>query len=246
MKPQPILLAPFFLIYLLKFRNLSELKYVDYKKLFLKVCLPALLILLYFFVIFGTEVFSTFKKASTHYQVLGGLGFNFNWILQYIINPMRDNNFFAIFIDTANQSWVYQLPKIFFYLIYAFILIMFIRKEKTLENLLLYSLVAFMTYFMFNIRIHENHMILTMVVGLFLYKINPKHVYLLIYAGLLTNLNQLIFYGVTGNVDILNLKVFLFNIHLSVFFSVINFLFYIYLFYRIVFKSKDSNDIVSD
>jgi hypothetical protein len=103
----------------------------------------------------------------------------------------------ADFIRTNSLSIV-LVPKLLFYGTFATALLVYSRREKTFEQLVRWSLLGYLSYFMLNTGVHENHLSIAVLLSSVLFWMNAERGWLLLWVTLASNLNLLLFYGVTG------------------------------------------------
>ena len=87
-KMQPLIIAPFLIIYLLDFRNVNDLKHFDWKEFIKKLALPSILIFSLIVGIYGIEVISAFSRATDNPH-FSGQALNFNWIITYFLRAFH-------------------------------------------------------------------------------------------------------------------------------------------------------------
>jgi hypothetical protein len=75
-----------------------------------------------------------------------------------------------------------------------------LRFEKTLNYCLLFSIVGFLTYVIWNTGVHENHLFTAVILAyiLMLHKRTREHWAMVTILAAMFNVNLFVFYGVTG------------------------------------------------
>jgi hypothetical protein len=224
-KYQPLVISPFLLIYV--YKKLSK------QKFFIHFILPVFAVIIIHIVLFRMALVNSLLKAMNH-PFLSGAALNFCWIIQYlsclICNKL--NNGMTKLINT-DTYFILKFPKLFFIIAYTLIFYIYLKQEKSLKNLLIYSFVGFMSYFMLNIGVHENHLFVSVLLSALLLALFHQYKHIFIITALMFNINLLLFEGIYGE-SIFNRV--LWNVDLSAFFAIINVLFFAYLFYVTVFK----------
>ncbi|HXL23912.1 MAG TPA: hypothetical protein VN942_00030, partial [Chthoniobacterales bacterium] len=94
--------------------------------------------------------------------------------------------------------WVIWPEKILFYLSYAVLFVSFLRQTKTFERLIVYSILGYMAYFVFNTSVHENHLFLVCCLAWILVFIDSGQLIRCINLSLAANANLFLFYGAFG------------------------------------------------
>ena len=101
------------------------------------------------------------------------------------------------------QVWLHErhtvfLLRLFFLPLYIIPLIAFIKRDKTFENLILFSLIGYLTYFMFCGGVHENHLFIVVILAAVLWWINKAYLTTFLIWSLMANINLFVFYGIDG------------------------------------------------
>jgi hypothetical protein len=92
-----------------------------------------------------------------------------------------------------------MLPeKILFYLSYAAILIAFVLQKKTFRQLLVYSMLGYLSYFLFNTGVHENHLFPIACLAWILVLIDSGQLLRAINLSIAANINLFLFAGAFG------------------------------------------------
>lgn len=218
-KYQPVMISPFIFIYILNIESIFDLKKIDYKLLFIKVAGPAVVISLFLLVVFRLDFIMSFWRALNHHT-LAPNALNINWAIQYFMD--RLNNVTTFNITTSNLLF----PRILFYGTYGFLLYSFFRKTKTFELLILYSLIGYFTYFMFNIGVHENHLFVLCILAPILFYIDKRFKTSYIILGIISNINLFVFYGLGSGISAILGD---YSIVFRLTFSILNFIVYLFL-----------------
>jgi len=194
-KWQPLILAPFILIYLLdegKRRVSIQQWFIrGFKRLGRAVILPLLIIFTLVVAIFGIEFLMAFRRAASD-STLSGNALNFNWILTHLLHLFYPNNFGVRFSPIGTDLRLLTIPKLVFLAVYFLVFLAFWKQKKTFENLLRYALLGYLTYFTFNTGVYENHLFLAILLSISLSWLNRKDLPLFLTWTLLANLNLLL------------------------------------------------------
>ncbi len=204
-KWQPLIIAPFICLYLL---DVSHFERASFKRLgprIWRLAAPALAIMVPLGIAFGLPILESLRAAMTFDQMLSGNALNLNWLYTFFLHllapdrfgPLKDGQVDLIIIYGHNALVTWP-PKILFLAIYGFLCVRFFRREKTFERLLIYSLLGYLSYFLFNIGVHENHLFLLICLGWVLVSVNSKYLLWAANFSLAANANLLLFYGVFG------------------------------------------------
>jgi len=236
MKYQPLIIAPFILLFLIKINKISEIKKIEWLNLIKKVFVPGFLIILLIFMVFGKHLFISFIAATKH-NFLSGNALNFNWVFTYFLKIFFSDKFGSLndgliqYIIVDNIK-VILLPKILFYVFYILSLIAFFRiKEKNMEKLTVYSILGYLSYFVFNTGVHENHLfIICLLFGILMWLNDNFKLYSIIWL-FISNINLIVFYGFYGSG--LQLNRIILGIDITLIFSIFNVLMFIIFFLTI-------------
>jgi hypothetical protein len=230
-KWQTLIISPFILVYILNIKPVKIWKEIDFNNLFLQVILPAVSVLVCVSLIFGfNEIKNAFIIASSHHYV-SGLALNLNWIITFILHIIDPKEFHGLLNKTwqmvikTEQVKITLLPRLIFTIFYFTILYKFFKAEKNFENLLVYSIFGYLAYFMFNIGVHENHLILGVILSLLLLRSNKVHLQLAVVIILICNINMFLFCGFDGSGPIFNRGLWTISVTLSF----LNLLLFLYL-----------------
>ncbi|GAK51720.1 hypothetical protein U14_02965 [Candidatus Moduliflexus flocculans] len=199
-KWQPIIILPFIMSYIVK--EFMDCKSID-RKNFYSMLSVAIIIVIFTMYIFGlTPVLRAFKASLSH-NFLSGNALNFNWILTHLLHVLYPESFgnlvngLSTYICT-NSLKVTLISRILFLLSYVITILMFLKRKKKFEFLILFSLLGFLSYFIFNIGVHENHLFLATILAIILLSENKKYFWLTMNVILMNNINLFLFYGSDG------------------------------------------------
>jgi hypothetical protein len=197
-KWQPLVLAPFLLIYLLGLQHIA-----DWRRLGLRVILPAALIAVGTLAIFGKAVVDALSSGLTN-PFLSGQALNLNWIVTFGIRALNPNRFGGLsdglIIPIDTQDWHALLwSKILFWLLFAPSCLAFARSKKSFDDLILFGLCGYLTYCMLNTGVHENHLFMAMLLAAVLAWRQREHLSTFAIWALVANINLFVFYGADGS-----------------------------------------------
>src|SRR5437867_102052 len=121
-------------------------------------------------------------------------------------------------IFQTRDFWVIWPEKILFYLSYAVLFVSFLRQTKTFERLIVYSILGYMAYFVFNTSVHENHLFLVCCLAWILVFIDSGQLIRCINLSIAANANLFLFYGAFGQ----RLNPVIAGFDITVFFAIAN------------------------
>ncbi len=202
-KWQPIILAPFFALYILGIRHLRDWRTVPWRPILVGALLPAGGIALAALAIFGGAIIATLQHAVS-FPVLSAQALNVDWIVTWALHvfdpaaygPLADGAIGLITLPPGSP--VALLSKLLFFAVYGGLLIRFFAAPKTYENLLRYSLLGYLAYFLLNTGVHENHLFPAILLTALLAALNQEYAALFVIWALVANLNPFVFYGIDG------------------------------------------------
>ncbi len=163
-KWQPLLIAPFICIYVIAVagEGLSGRDRV-YKRA-MPFMIAALVVVLPMVMMFGAgAIINSLQRAMARHNFISGYALNFGWLHTWALHLWAPEKYGSLQngeIDLIqSRDALLMLPeKILFYLSYAAILIAFALQKRTFRQLLVYSMLGYLCYFLFNTGVHENHL----------------------------------------------------------------------------------------
>lgn len=230
-KWQPILIAPFIIIYILNLKQLADFKQIDFKKIFWSMLFPSIVFLSATFIIFGLpEVLQAFQASLSH-NYLSGNALNFNWLVTHFLHVFFPEQFGGLVKGQANiilttSLKITLIPRLLFFLTYIISLFGFFKREKTFENLTIFSMLGYLSYFMFNTGVHENHLFIATILAVILFWINREHFSTMLTLLLISNINLFIFYGTDG-AGLMFSRVIGKTVDMALLFSIFNLVFFL-------------------
>jgi hypothetical protein len=213
LKWQSLVLGPFLAVYVLDV-SWSATKGFDRRRLlFLKtllpdLVLPASMILIPIALVFGSAPLDSLYLGLKN-PVISGQAANFGWVLTYLLGvsspgllgPLPDDGRVAMVWCREWDCMLFmRLMKATFFLIYGLILIRFFRQPvRTLESLLAYTCLGFLTYIVLSSGVHENHLMLIIPLLAALASFDRRFLPDFLYWSVSGNLNMFMFYGWSGS-----------------------------------------------
>jgi hypothetical protein len=197
-KWQPLILAPFLLVFVMQVYT-SDGWAGRAKSLLRAVALPALLVLVPVFLLFGPPMLAALDIALGKTSRSGGDALSFNWIVIHFLNVSGSDRWDAVTEGLANYGHATAFTEAIgtglFVLFYGAALILFARRKKTLENLWLFTLIAYLAYFIFSPGAHDNHFFVVAILALLLYSTNRRYLFPMLLAGIAVNANLILSYA---------------------------------------------------
>lgn len=200
MKWQPIIIAPVILLYILNVKGIGDWRKIEFKNLMRSTFLPLLAVSALVLLVFGREPIWAFRRALDGDPYLSGNALNFSWVLTHLLR-MSYPHVFGGLVDGQAKLIVTEdlrirgLPTVLFCALYIMVLIAFLRRNKTFRNFILYSLTAYLAYFIFNAGVHENYLFIPSIVAAVLCWMDRNHLATFAFWSVASNVNLFIFYG---------------------------------------------------
>jgi len=155
--------------------------------------------------VFGAAVIHSLKSGMTDDPVLSGNALNLSWLHTWALHLAQPGTYGALKDGQVDiiESYTYEafiklLEKILFYASYGVVLTVFARQKKTFERLITYSALGYMSYFIFNTGVHENHLFLVSCLAWILVFVDSGHLVRCINLSIAANVNLILFYGLFG------------------------------------------------
>jgi Gpi18-like mannosyltransferase len=202
-KLQPLVLAPYLVIYLLGVQHIADWRQIAARRLTLRVILPAALMALGTLAIFGKPVVDALSVGLTN-PFLSGQALNLNWIVTFGIRALNPQWFGGLsdglIIPIDTQDWHALLwSKILFWLLFAPSCLAFARSKKSYDDLILFGLCGYLTYCMLNTGVHENHLFMAVLLAGVLAWRRRENLSTFAIWALVANTNLFVFYGADGS-----------------------------------------------
>lgn len=207
-KYQPLIIAPFILIYFIDIYDSQQQKLklsIKIKKL-LKMSIPVMIIWITVCIIYKGEPLKMLRSALfSSGASIAPNALNLGWIIQFLLEKFQPDTFGAL--NNGYISIIWNAPKsylsfkyIFFILYFIAVILLTLHKEKSCQLVLRYAIVGYTVYFLFNSGVHENHLFLAVFLMILLYVQEPSKTNLgrAIMYIFIFNMNLIIFYGLTG------------------------------------------------
>jgi hypothetical protein len=194
-KWHPLIIAPFFLVYVFQKAGL--------RVTLTRVVLPGLLIAGCVLAVFRDSLIASLTKALTH-PFLSGLGLNLHWVITYALRALAPDTWGGLAdgqcnaVEVLPDSALMVVAKGLFWAVYASVLVLLWWSKKSFADFVFYTMLGFLTYCTLNTGVHENHLLLASFLATVLCFLEGGQVLTMLVIALLNNLNLFLFYGVTG------------------------------------------------
>jgi hypothetical protein len=207
-KPQPLVLVPFYVVHLLHIRGVTDLWRVVREPVTWGAASWTAVAVLLFVVTFGRTdsgnwaVVQALQKATAHKEVSGN-AMNAGWIGSYVYQVAKYEELGPNRLrDTTWRAAIKAVAAV----ILAWVLWLQVRLPKRPETALLAALAGYMAYFTFNAGVHENHLFIAMLIALLTVGHQHfrwsgpgrRHLFLAIGVVAFAHLNPLLFFDWRG------------------------------------------------
>jgi len=199
-KWQPIIVAPLLLLYLIRLHGpLRQFRARD----FLVDCVvPAAIPPVLLAMIFGVpEMMAAFGKSLDN-LAFSGQAMNLAWISTWLIQWLSPESYGALVDGKASVIRHFSEGVWFrglFFAVYITVIVLFLRRKGTFEWLLLCSIAGFCASFILNTGVHENHLMVPMLLSMMLWVMDRRYRLVSAYLIIMSNANMLAFYSLQGH-----------------------------------------------
>lgn len=240
-KWQPIILSPVIGLYILGVGIENHFDRQAWRQLLLRCVGPGLLLAGAVLSIFGFDVIFQKLAAALNEGILSAQALNLGWVMTYSLHIFSPDLYGPL--QNNENDMINGLPllaaiplKILFIAVLLTTLFYFFKNKKSEQNFLLFLLTVYLSYYALNTGVHENHLFIATLLSLTLAGLNEKYLPTAIIINLMNMINMLMFYPFYEDYTKAGLMVF--NLNISLVFSVFNTLFFFY-FWMLALKKTD-------
>jgi hypothetical protein len=218
-KWQPILLAPFLLLYLL--REPQRMTLVAAGRIFA----PAALVVAVIYLLFGNMVIAAFWRQITDptFSSFSGSALNLNWLITAAMQLSTGE----LQKDGGIVDTIWGGGSTLGYISYALRIITFLTtvvyfyySKRQFADLLQAAIIGYLCYFMFGFGVHANHGLIVAVLALCLVGTTGAGQVQAVVLAAMVNVNMLLFSGLTGTIPDFSRVVFGWDV--SIYLSLLN------------------------
>ena len=249
-KWQPLIIAPFLVLHAVSIptgdhpRSARELA-----RRWFRLTAPALAWILGFVLVFGYSAIVTSLSRSLQHTFLSGNALNFNWLVTYFLRVFYPDPYGAItdgivYLIEVDLSWGWVTAiRLIFILFYVGALWRLFKMRASFASAIECSLVGYLSYFIFNIGVHENHLFVATILAVVAAALAWDKRWRAVLIVGLSNLNLIAFYGFTGSPLAFSPVV---GVDVSIIFSAVNVLLFLFFWVDLVIRGGTRQAIAPD
>lgn len=203
-KMQPLIIAPILFCYFVTVSTQKPHISIPVKKI-LQMALCVIITLLPFFLIYGIIPIIECIKSGLSAPGFSPNALNFIWVVQYFVELVFPEKTQPLVDGLPSIYWTPHGKMLYFDYIFwlAFVVLCVFTiflKRKTPQIILKICIIEYTIYFLFKLAVHENHLILAMVLAgiLLCLEDTMANRWIFIFYIFATNMNMYLFYNLTG------------------------------------------------
>jgi hypothetical protein len=203
-KWQPLLIAPFIFIYVMAAAGDGLAGRDKAFKRAMPFLVATLVVVLPLVMIFGPgAIINSLQRATTRHNFISGYAMNFGWLHTWALHLWAPEKYGSlqngeIGLIQSRDALVLLPERFLFYLSYIAIVITFALQKKTFRKLVVYSMLGYLSYFLFNAGVHENHLFLVCCLAWILVFVDQDQLPRAINLSIAANANLFLFFGAFG------------------------------------------------
>jgi Gpi18-like mannosyltransferase len=241
-KWQPIIIAPFLVLHALStpVGDAQSLRSVAVRRWF-QLGVPSLVVVLGTVAAFGLGPIAAALNRALHHDFLSGNALNFNWLVTWFLRAFYADHYGAIRNGIVNLihidpsvGWARTI-KLIFILTYLGAFWRLIKVRASFSGAIECCLVGYLSYFIFNIGVHENHLFLAAILAVIAAASAPDARLRAVLIVGISNLNLITFYGFTGAGLSFTRVV---GVDVSIIFSAVNVLLFLFFWGELVLRGR--------
>lgn len=212
-KMQPLIIAPILVCYFITL-SIKKPYFIAPIKRILQMGICAILTLTPFFLIYGIEPIMKCIRSGLIAPGFSPNGLNFIWIVQYFLEMYFPDKTMPLTNGLPEIYWgphgvMHIFNYVFWFIFIALVIFTLLIKHKTPIIILKICIIEYTFYFLFKLAVHENHLILAMVLTAILLCLEDTMInrWIFMVYAFITNMNMYLFYGITGITYFHNLSV---------------------------------------
>lgn len=212
-KMQPLIIAPMLVCYFITISNKKPYFSAPIKRI-LQMGICAILTLAPFFLIYGIKPIMKCIRSGLIAPGFSPNGLNFIWIVQYFLEMYFPDKTMPLTDGLPEIYWgphgvMLIFNYVFWFIFIALVIFTLLLNRKNPVIILKICIIEYTFYFLFKLAVHENHLILAMVLTAILLCLEDTMInrWIFMVYAFITNMNMYLFYGITGITYFHNLSV---------------------------------------
>lgn len=247
-KWQPLIIAPFLILHAVSISTGDPPSARGLAKRWFHLAAPALGIVLGTGALFGYHPIAASLDRALQHELLSGNALNFNWLVTWFLHVFYPDQYRAItdgivnaIIIDPSAGWASAIQLVFI-LFYLGALWRLFKMRASFAGAIECSLAGYLSYFIFNIGVHENHLFLATILAVVAAALaRDKSLRAVLIVGI-SNLNLIAFYGFTGSPLTFSPVV---GVDVSIIFSAVNVLLFLFFWSDLVLRGAKGSDSIS-
>lgn len=205
-KMQPLIIAPMLVCYFVTIFVKKPHVSMNIKRI-VQMGICAILTLVPFFLVYGIKPIIDCIRSGLDAPGFSDNALNFIWVVQYFLEKYFPERTQPLTNGLPGIYWtphgiMYIFNHVFWITFIALVIVTLFLKRKTPAIILKICIIEYTVYFLFKLAVHENHLVLAMVLtGILLcLEDTVMNRWIFIMYAIITNMNMYLFYGITGDV----------------------------------------------
>lgn len=247
-KWQPLIIAPFMTLHAVSTSTGDAMPARALVRRWIYLAAPALVVIAIAVALFGFSPIAVSLAHTVQHRLLSGDALNFNWLVTWFLevfhadtyDSLKNGIVQAVTID-RDEGWVTAI-RIVFVLFYLGALWRLFKIRRSFAGVIECALAGYLSYFMFNIGVHENHLFLAAILAVIAAGLLPRWGLGAALVVAVSNFNLIAFYGFTGSPLSFSPVV---GVDVSVIFSAVNLVLFLLFWGDLVLRGRSACEDVS-
>lgn len=243
-KWQPLIIAPFLILHAVSISNGDSVSARAVARRWIHLAAPALIIVALAVASFGFSPIADSLKHTLQHRLLSGDALNFNWLVTWFLEVFYPDTYGAltngivqaVTIDRV-AGWVTAI-RLVFLTFYLGTLWRLFKIRRSFAGAIECALAGYLSYFMFNIGVHENHLFLAAILAVVAAGLERNWRLGAVLIVAISNFNLIAFYGFTGSPLPFPPVV---GVDVSIIFSVLNLVLFLLFWGDLVLRGRNAS-----
>lgn len=196
LKWQPIIVAPFFICHAAGLNFEEGQDFRSWISALVRLASGAIGPLAICLVLVEPAILWRAFSLATSHPALSLQALNVNWLIELCLYAKQGGKHVY---DVSVHAGLPLTMRLIFYSLYGGVFAAFVLRRRDFAEFVWWACIAFLTYFLFNLGVHENHLFVPMVLAFLLPCAGqPRSETVVTFLAVAANLNLLLFYGLEG------------------------------------------------